>query len=74
MKELKRLIEQVNEEFKKESELGDQSKMVECNRITLEANEAIKNLKEIEEQITDQIKSTLQRQATMIQGENISEA
>jgi hypothetical protein len=39
----------------------------------MEAKEAIKCLKEVERQITEQIKNTLQRQATMIKGEDISE-
>ena len=49
MKELKPIIEQINQEFEKESKEGDKSKLVECNRITIEANQAIKGLNEIEE-------------------------
>jgi hypothetical protein len=46
---------------------------VDCNKITIDASEAIKNLRAIEEQISDQMKSTLQRQATMIQGQSVSD-
>ena len=49
MKDLKPLVEEVNAEFERESKEGDKSKLVECNRITIEANQAIKDLNDIEE-------------------------
>ena len=72
MKELKQQIEEVNQEYNKELEEGDKSKFVECKRVTLEATEAIRALKDAEEDIMDRIKQTLQRQASQIQGPNES--
>lgn len=34
MKELKPMIDQINKDFKSESEQGDRSGIVDCNRIT----------------------------------------
>lgn len=35
MKELKPLVEDINKDFKVESEQGDKSRLVECNRVTV---------------------------------------
>lgn len=73
MKELKPLIEQINSDFKAESEEGDRSGIVECNRITQETSEALRDFKEAQERISEDMKSTIQRQAYLIQGEEISQ-
>ena len=73
MRDLKPIVEHVNEEFEKESLEGDKTKLVECNRITLEANKSIKALNDIEEKISSEMKSTLQRRAMEIKGQNISD-
>lgn len=52
MKDLKPLIEQINEEFKADSEKGDRSGIVDCNRITQETNDAVRNFKEAQERIS----------------------
>ena len=41
--------------------------------MTQEADEVIKSLKEVEEEISERMKSTLQRQATVIQGRQLEE-
>ena len=38
MKELKPMIQQVNEEFEKESKEGNKSRVVDCNKITIDAS------------------------------------
>jgi hypothetical protein len=73
MKELKPIVECINNEFKEESEQGDRSKMVECNRITQESGEALTSFRDAQEKIAEEIKSTIKRRANLIQGEEISE-
>lgn len=73
MGKLKPLLDQIDEEFKKQAEAGERGRLVECGRITREANQAITSFRDVQELISEQIRSTLQRQACLIQGEEISE-
>jgi hypothetical protein len=73
MKELKPVVEDLNSDYEKASQEGDKSNLVEVNRIKHEAAQAIRALEEIEEQISDEMKLTLQRQVNMIPGRNLSE-
>ena len=72
MKELKPLIKEVNEDYEKDSQEGDKSNLVQCKSVTVEANDAIKALKEIEEKFSDALKSDLQRHYVLLKGEQLS--
>jgi t-SNARE complex subunit (syntaxin) len=46
---------------------------VECTRITQEASLALTDFRDAQEKISEDIKSTIQRQAFLIQGEQVSQ-
>lgn len=52
LQQLKPTIDQINNDYKKQAEEGDKSKLVDCNRVTREANEAITSFKNVQELIT----------------------
>lgn len=72
MRELKPLIEQINKDFKELSDKGDLSLVVDCKRTNEEASAALKDFQEAQERISEDMKQTIQRQAHLTQGREIS--
>jgi hypothetical protein len=68
MREMKPLVEAINTQYKKESETGDNSGLVDCQRVTNEASEAVSAFREAEEKLAEEMRAGIQRQAGIVNG------
>ena len=73
MKSLKIKIEQIKQEEKVAFENGDTSHSIDNERIIFQTTNALKDYKDAQEQISQEIKNTIHRQANLIKGEEVSE-
>ena len=72
MNELKPLLKQIDEEYKAESSVGDNSHMVEWKTVKNSAADAFTAFREAQEKISEEIRETIHRQANLVQGKDIS--